>query len=176
MKLLSTAGGLLIVGCLTAAALTGCSTGPDAAACKSAMAASYAHALAHPSAPAASRPATCQGVPAATLRKFAGEIAASALASPASTPASGPSATPQRVTAAEIATQLGATGVNPQPVAPGTAESSEALASYHGHYIVVSTFASAANRARWESADPTMTVIGNDSAPDGTLYAVTDGQ
>ena len=57
------------------AILAGCgSSGPDLAACKSAMQAQYAHALADPGAPPATRPAACKGVPDATLQKYAIEI------------------------------------------------------------------------------------------------------
>ena len=36
----------------------------------------YDYALAHPDAPAATRPAACKGVPDATLNRLAGEIMA----------------------------------------------------------------------------------------------------
>lgn len=71
---------------LTAIALTatGCggSGGPDQAACKSAMQAAYAKALASPSASPASEPPACKGVPAATLSKYAADIIASTTPSP----------------------------------------------------------------------------------------------
>ena len=71
----------------TLAAITtilGCggSGGPDGAACKSAMQAQYAKALASPSASPASEPAACKGIPAPTLSKYAAQIIASATPSP----------------------------------------------------------------------------------------------
>ena len=63
---------------LIALAATGCGgSGPDEATCKSAMQAQYATALASPSAPPASEPAACKGVPAATLQKYAAQIMSS---------------------------------------------------------------------------------------------------
>ena len=63
-----------------ALALAGCASGSthtsNVAACKAAMTRDYDYALAHPDAPAATRPAACKGVPDATLRKLAAEIMA----------------------------------------------------------------------------------------------------
>lgn len=67
---------------VTALALAGCASGSthttdSVAACKAAMTRDYAYALAHPGAPAATRPAACKGVSAATLDRLAAEIMAS---------------------------------------------------------------------------------------------------
>ena len=72
---------------ITALALAGCgstsATHPastpsagNVAACKAAMVRDYDYALAHPDAPAATRPPACKGVPDATLNRLAGEIMA----------------------------------------------------------------------------------------------------
>jgi hypothetical protein len=50
-------------------ALVGCSSEPDAAACKQAMGEDYARALANPSGPPASKPAACEGW---TTRRWSG--------------------------------------------------------------------------------------------------------
>jgi hypothetical protein len=62
--------------------LAGCASGqaparhPGAAACRAAMRADYQHAVASPSAAPAGEPASCRGLPAATLRRIASEILA----------------------------------------------------------------------------------------------------
>ena len=64
---------LALAGCGSTAATHPAST-PSAgnvAACKAAMVRDYHYALAHPDAPAATRPAACKGVPDATLNRLA---------------------------------------------------------------------------------------------------------
>jgi hypothetical protein len=57
--------------------ITACGgSGPSQAACKSAMQADYAHALAYPGAPAATEPAACKGLPQSVITKLAGEVMA----------------------------------------------------------------------------------------------------
>jgi hypothetical protein len=60
-----------------AAVLAGCGGGPSQSACKAAMTRDYAYALAHPGAPAATRPPACKGLSDAVIQKLAGEIMAS---------------------------------------------------------------------------------------------------
>ena len=71
------AAALALAGCGGSAATGGTHTAGNVAACKAAMTRDYHYALAHPDAPAATRPAACKGVPAATLARIAGEIMAS---------------------------------------------------------------------------------------------------
>lgn len=56
-------------------ALTACGgSGPSESACKAAMKADYATAIANPAASAATEPSACKGLPTATLQKLAGEV------------------------------------------------------------------------------------------------------
>jgi hypothetical protein len=59
-----------------AGSLAGCGGGPSESACKAAMTRDYHYALAHPDAPAATRPAACKGISDATLQKIVSEIMA----------------------------------------------------------------------------------------------------
>lgn len=72
----------VVLAILVLAGCSGSHGGGDAAACKAAMARDYGYALAHPDVPAATEPAACKGVPAATVSRFAGEIMASVTPSP----------------------------------------------------------------------------------------------
>lgn len=55
--------------------LTACgSSGPDVAACKTAMKQQFAQGLTNPSAPPPTRPAACEGVPDKTVQRLATEI------------------------------------------------------------------------------------------------------
>jgi hypothetical protein len=51
---------------------------PSEAACKAAMKADYSRALSDPSAPAATEPSACKGIPAPELSKLAGSIPSAA--------------------------------------------------------------------------------------------------
>jgi len=63
---------------LLAACSSGSTSTASTAACKAAMTRDYHYALAHPDAPAATRPAACRGVPDATVQKLAAQIMAGA--------------------------------------------------------------------------------------------------
>lgn len=69
-----------VVAAAAVVALAGCGSGQShavkVAACKTAMRADFRHALAHPSAPAATEPAACKGLSAAVVRRLAGQILA----------------------------------------------------------------------------------------------------
>ena len=54
--------------------LTGADPRPDKAACKAAMRAQFAYGMAHPDAPAGTRPSACKGVSDADLQRFTSEI------------------------------------------------------------------------------------------------------
>jgi hypothetical protein len=75
LKVIMSAAALLFFAAMLA--LAGCGHGPSEAACKTAMTRDYRYALAHPDAPAATRPAACKGISDATIQKIAAEIMAS---------------------------------------------------------------------------------------------------
>ena len=123
----------------------------------------FNYARAHPNAaPATTKPAACQGVPDATLQKLVGQIASSALSSALSTafpvpvatdtptdnpasPTSTPVAAPDPgLTAADVASQLGATDVQAQPMAPGWGRSIGSACGLEGQNVTVNTFATEA--------------------------------
>jgi hypothetical protein len=66
----------VVLAAALAGSLAGCGGGPSVPACKAAMTRDYHYALAHPGAPAATRPAACKGISDATVQKLAAEIMA----------------------------------------------------------------------------------------------------
>jgi uncharacterized membrane protein len=68
-------GVAVMAAAITFVLLTGSgSSGPDPAACKAAMQKQFSYGMAHPGAPAGTRPDACKGVPDKDVQKFAGEI------------------------------------------------------------------------------------------------------